>query len=133
MTAHHQTSSVLPAITMTRSDYAEITRLLDGLPAARQAELENLQEELARAQLVADDALPAGVVRMNSQVTFFNEETEDTVTRRLVYPGPDTAQPNAVSIFNAAGSALIGLSVNQVINWPLSEGRHARLRVLVVE
>ena len=118
---------------MTRSDYAEITRLLDGLPAARQAELENLQEELARAQLVADDALPAGVVRMNSQVTFFNEETEDTVTRRLVYPGPDTAQPNAVSIFNAAGSALIGLSVNQVINWPLSEGRHARLRVLVVE
>lgn len=122
-----------PAITITRSDYERLDTLIAGLSHTRQEELDGLQEELARASLVADDALPAGVVRMNSRVTFRNEDTGDTVVRRLVYPGPDTALPDAVSIFHPAGSALIGLAVGQLIDWALPDGRHARLRVLAVE
>jgi regulator of nucleoside diphosphate kinase len=122
-----------PAISIAQSEYDRITSLLDGLPDARQEELDDFQEELERAELVPDAELPATVVRMNSRVTFRNETTGDTVVRRLVYPGPDTAQPDAVSIFQPAGSALIGLAVGQLIDWALPDGRHARLRVLSVE
>lgn len=132
-TESHHTPLASPAITIARSEYERLDNLIAGLPPARQEELDGLQEELARATLVADDALPTGVVRMNSRVTFRNQDNGDTVVRRLVYPGPDTALPDAVSIFHPAGSALIGLAVGQVIDWTLPDGRHARLRVLAVE
>ena len=121
-----------PPIVIAQSDYDRITTLLDGLPDARQTQLDGLQDELERAELVDESALPGTVARMNSTITFLHEASNDTLERRLVYPGPDTTLPDAVSIFHPTGGALLGLSVGQVIDWTLPDGRKVQLKVLSV-
>lgn len=119
-----------PAITLLREDYERLDGLLAGLPPERRQALAGLQDELDRAELVEAGALPEGVVRMGSEVSFRNEATGEVFVRRLVYPGAAAGDEGAVSILTPAGSALLGLSVGQSIEWPVPGGRPVTLRIL---
>jgi regulator of nucleoside diphosphate kinase len=50
----------------------------------------------------------------------------------LVYPDDAHITHGAVSVLAPVGSALLGLSVGQSIEWPLPGGRKMNLRVLEV-
>lgn len=120
-----------PAITVSRIDLERIEALLERLPATEAANLEALRAELDRAEVVEPAAMPGHVVTMNSTVTFEDESTSEKLTLSLVYPAAAGA-PGTVSILAPVGSALLGLSRGQQIDWPTPDGRKRRLRVLEI-
>lgn len=120
-----------PSIIVSRTDLARLEALLDRQPSADAAQFAKLRAELDRADVAESAAMPAHTVGMNSTVTFEDEENGEKVTRTLVYPAAAGA-PGTVSILAPVGSALLGLSLGQEIDWPMPDGRMRKLRVLDV-
>ena len=120
-----------PAITITRLDLQRLERLLEGLddfgPGAQA-----LEEELARANVVGHDEVPAGVVTMNSRVVCREESSGKEYHLTLVYPN-EAGGEGTVSVLAPVGSALLGLSVGQHIDWPTPAGKLIQLTLLAVE
>lgn len=126
------TAQEKPAIILSKDDYERLDNLISGLPPARQEELAALQDELDRAELVDAAQLPADVVRLGSEVRFRNEASGEEIQRRLGFPAEvgKTAM-ETISILSPAGSALLGLSVGQTINWRVGD-HDVRLQILAV-
>jgi len=101
----------------------------DGRDAASAARLD---EELARATIVPDDALPPGTVALDSRVRFRDEITGRVRDITLVLPARAAAGDSHVSVLSPIGSALLGLAIHDHIEWPLPGGKLSRLRVLHV-
>ncbi|GAA3576347.1 nucleoside diphosphate kinase regulator [Marinobacter xestospongiae] len=123
--------SELPAITVTEEDYNRLMSLLDRDDSDSDV-LEGLAEELERAELVPADQLPEGVVAMNSLVRFVNEGNGQSHDLTLVYPHQASAGAGQVSVFAPAGAALLGLSVGDRIDWPMSGGKILHLKIVSV-
>jgi regulator of nucleoside diphosphate kinase len=120
-----------PSIIISRLDLERIEALLERMPPAQVAEYSALRGELDRAEVVEPTAMPEDVVTMNSVVTFKDEESGDELTVSLVYPAAAKAV-GAVSILAPVGSALLGLTKGQQIDWPTPDGRQRVLRVLEI-
>ena len=120
-----------PPIIITRADLQRLEALLDGLeeygPAAQA-----LEDELSRAQVVSHDQVPAGVVTMNSRVCCRDEGTGKEYHLVLVYPH-EAGVEGGVSILSPVGTALLGLSVGQHIDWPAPGGKLLKLTLLSVD
>ncbi|HNP63232.1 MAG TPA: nucleoside diphosphate kinase regulator [Woeseiaceae bacterium] len=87
-----------------------------------------LREELVRANVVQPEDIGANVVTMNSTVRFVDEQAGEPYELTLVYPD-QAGDPGTVSVFAPVGSALLGLSVGQTIEWQVPGGRQLCLRV----
>lgn len=118
-----------PPITVTSLDLARIESLLDSLPPGNRAAAEALRAELDRAEIVAPQDVPPGVVTMNSTVHFVMEPAGKAFELSLRYPRDLDGGPGQVSILAPVGSALLGLSVGQRIDWSVPNGRDIALRV----
>jgi regulator of nucleoside diphosphate kinase len=90
---------------------------------------EPLQGELARAIVVSDEAVPADVVTMGSRVAYTDESTGVTREITLVYPHEADGARGKVSVLAPVGTALLGLSAGQPIDWEFPDGRLRRLTV----
>lgn len=112
------------------SDLEKISTLLRGVQLQ---ELELLEEELSRATAVPDGELPNDVVAMNSVVRFQDLETGKESVVTLVYPFESDPAEGRISILSPVGSALIGLRVGQVIQWPFPNGKEKKLKVMGVD
>lgn len=121
-----------PAITLSRLDVERIEHLLDHLPATEAPQHAALRAELDRAEVREPSDMPADVVTMNSTVTFSEEGTGERITTSLVYPGA-AGKPGTVSILAPVGSALLGLTRGQEIEWPMPGGKSRRLCVVAVD
>lgn len=121
-----------PAITVGTEDYNRLSDLAAAIEARTPALAAELQAEMDRARIVADHRVPAGVVRMGSTVDY---ETEDGQRRRvqLVFPVEADIAAGRVSILTPIGTALIGLSAGQSIEWTARDGRRHALTVIGVE
>jgi regulator of nucleoside diphosphate kinase len=119
-----------PPITISRLDLGRLRRLL-AAPGVRGTDAADaLDDELERATVVDPGELPPTVVSMNSRVRLKERRSERELELTLVYPGD--AGPDRVSVLAPVGSALLGLSVGQDIEWPLPGGRVAELTVLEI-
>ncbi|EGR2844662.1 nucleoside diphosphate kinase regulator [Vibrio parahaemolyticus] len=105
------------SIYISSLDMNRITALLDKMPNIA-AELVELEAELDRATVLEPEEMPSNVVTMNSTVEFKFAGEERTMTKTLVYPS-ELKSSDDISIFAPVGSALIGLSVGQKLNWPM--------------
>lgn len=121
------------AILLSGSDYDRLIDLLDALPESRAAEFDSLRTELERARVIAADAIPETVVTMNAEVHCVDESSGREHFITLVYPSEADADKGRISVLAPLGSALIGLSVGQSIDWQVKDGRLLRLRVLNVK
>ena len=119
-----------PSITITRLDLQRLERVLASLQDVTPG-VEALEQELARANVVGHDEVPAGVVTMNSRVFCRDEGSGKEYHLTLVYP-QDAGPAGTVSILAPVGSALLGLSLGQSIDWAAPDGRKLRLRVIAV-
>lgn len=119
-------------IYVTERDYERIEALLDEVDTGAAPDLDALRQELQRAKIVDSDSVADDVVTMHSTVSFENTETGKRFDLALVYPGEMDDSPARVSILAPVGSALLGLSVGQSIDWPMSGGKTITLRVLAV-
>lgn len=92
---------------------------------------QRLLDEVERADVVPSEQMPSGVVTVGSLVTYQDTETGSIRTVRVVLPAEADVAQQRVSVVSPLGSALIGLSVGQVIDWQIAE-RERHLRVLGV-
>jgi len=124
----------LPPITITRPDSDRLQSLVEAsVEAPRLAEVvEFLDEELARAEIVAPRAVAPVVATMNSRVEYEDVLTGHRRTVTLVYPPDADITAGRLSVLTPAGVALLGLSEGQEIAWQRSDGRGRRVRLLKV-
>lgn len=120
-------------IIVTETDLARLQRVLDVHGSGRNAALaELLEQELARAEVMSARDVPADVVTMNSTVVFVDEETASRREVTLCYPQDARSDEGRISVLAPVGSALLGLSVGQSIEWPFPGGRTRTLRIVAV-
>lgn len=118
-----------PTITMSSRDFDRIEALL--ARAQDKERYADLRAELERAAVVDSEDMPADIVTMNSTVRLADVDNGQEMTLSLVYPN-DVVDTGTVSILAPVGSALLGLTTNQQIDWPMPSGRKRRLRVLEI-
>ncbi len=119
-----------PQVVLSRFDRDRLERLLDRM--GPRPELEALRDEIERAEIVEPEAVPEDVVTMNSVVRFVDEESGSERVVKLVFPGHADVESGRISVLAPVGSALLGLSVGDSIDWPLPQGRTRRLRVVAI-
>jgi regulator of nucleoside diphosphate kinase len=90
---------------------------------------DDLEAELARAEVVDPEEIPPTVVTMNSTVRFKIESSSKEFHLTLVYPKDTDASGGTISILAPVGSALLGLSVGDEIEWPKPGGGVLRVRI----
>jgi regulator of nucleoside diphosphate kinase len=121
-----------PAIVLGSLDHERLTAFANALAERIPDLADDLLTELERATVVPSDAIPAGVVRMGSTVTF-RAGSGATRRVRLVYPAEADLSVGRISIATSVGVALIGLSADQEFTWVARDGRSHTLTVLAVE
>jgi regulator of nucleoside diphosphate kinase len=118
----------LPHITVSSLDLARLQMLLKSSPA--QPQLDNLRAELERADVVEPENMPPTVATMNSTIRFVIEPSGKEFELTLSYPDDVRGESARISVLAPVGSALLGLSVGQTIDWPVPGGKTIRVRVL---
>ena len=91
-----------------------------------------LEAELARAEIVEPEAIPPNVVTMNSTVRFTIAEAGEEFRLTLVYPKDVGGEHERISVLAPVGSALLGLSVGDELEWPRPGGGKSTVRVIDV-
>ena len=121
-----------PSIIVSSTDLERLEGLLS-LPAFRsRSDLDGLRDELERADVREPADMPPDVITMNSRARFLEQNTSREYELTLAYPKDARAEDGRVSIFSPAGSALLGLSAGQIIDWKTPDGNAIRLQVLAV-
>jgi regulator of nucleoside diphosphate kinase len=116
-----------PRIVVGDIDHQRLSKLADAI-ADRSPELsDELLGELERAKVVKAASLPANVVRMGSTVTYVSDDQRKTIT--LVFPGEADIAAGRVSILTPIGTALLGLSPGQSMEWTARDQRRHSLSV----
>jgi regulator of nucleoside diphosphate kinase len=105
---------------LTQADHALLTML------ARHADL---WRELERATVVSSAAVPPDVVTMNSKVAYSDETAAVQRIVKIVYPRDVDATHGRISVLSPIGTALLGLSAGQSIQWDFPDGSRRTLRV----
>jgi len=118
-----------PNIIISSLDLERLERVLDSLPGKAFPGMNELEEELERAQIVAPRDVPATVVTMNSTVRFQVKNTQEEFCLTLVYPKDMDTTGGTISILAPVGSALLGLSVGDEIEWPGPSGKPMQVSI----
>jgi len=121
-----------PEIVVSSRDLERLEGLLSSAAARNRTDLDGLRDELDRADIREPEDMPPDVVMMNSRVLIREQPSGVERELKLVYPGNASQDGTQVSIFTPAGSALLGLSVGQSIEWPTVDGHTVHLEVLAV-
>ncbi len=114
-------SSLDTPVLITAQDRARLMRLKPNAALLR---------EIDRATVISlEAALGGGVVTMNTQVLYTDEASGAQHRINMVFPQEAGGCACCVSVLAPVGTALIGLSANQAIEWDFPDGSHRRLRV----
>ena len=111
-----------PEVIISSLDADRLYALMESLPANSFAGEKELEAELGRANIVEPHEVPATVVTMNSTVNFVVESTGEEFTLTLVYPKNIDSSGDKISILAPIGSAILGLSQGDQIEWPKPGG-----------
>lgn len=118
------------ALLLSVNDYERIA----GLVLTNTSEnLDLLLTELDRATILKDEDIPETVVKMNSTLIFRDLNSLEEAEVTLVYPEHSNLEKNKISILAPLGSALIGLSEGQDIEWSMPNGKIRKLQIVEVK
>ena len=119
-------------IVLTSLDFDRLEALLDSLPANAFPGKATLETELRRAEIVAPEKIPPNVVTMNSTVRFTIADSGEDFRLTLVYPKDVGGEADRISVLAPVGSALLGLSIGDELEWPRPGGGMSTVRVIDV-
>lgn len=122
-----------PPIIMSETEADRLSALAIQMEPAAPLAAGLLLEEIDRAELRPDAEVPTEVVRMHSTVQFVDGAHGKRRTILLVYPQEADIAAGKVSVLTPVGAGLIGLSVNQEIQWPDRDGQDRSLTVVQVK
>ena len=119
-------------IVLTSQDFDRLEALLASLPANAFAGKAYLEKELRRAEVVEPAQIPPNVVTMNSTVRFTIADSGEDFRLTLVYPKDVGGEAGRISVLAPVGSALLGLSIGDELEWPRPGGGMSTVRVVDV-
>lgn len=118
-------------IQVTKTDHERLTAMIASMrnvSAEDQACLDKLQGELDRARIIASKRVQPDVVTMNSAITLRDLDNGELYEYKLVYPQDADPEENKISILAPVGTALLGYSMGDVVEWPVPAGvRHLQI------
>lgn len=120
------------AIYITKHDLTRLQEVLKAAHAFGERDMEyldRLEEELERGHVVAAKEVPADVITMNSRALLQDEQTGEQFTYALVFPADADPSKGKLSVLAPVGTAMLGYSVGQTIEWPTPGGMR-RLKVI---
>jgi len=91
-----------------------------------------LEEEIARATVVAHHEMPSDVVTMYSRVRIIDMRTGEQLVYQIVYPHEANYAQKKISVLAPIGTALLGYATGTEIEWQVPSGTR-RLRIEAVE
>jgi len=94
---------------------------------------DRLADKLLAAQIVADAALPANIVRLGAAVRYTELASGTARTVSIVAPPLADADAGRISVLSPIGSALLGQPVGAVLEVDLPTGRPLPVRVDSIE
>ena len=110
------------SIYVTEEDIQKLGKLVrdeeDNLKDQRH--VRDLDEELARAQVVAAGALPTDVITMHSKVLIRVDGAEEEIS--LVYPDEADVVNNQISVLSPIGTAILGYREGDIVEWHVPGG-----------
>lgn len=115
------------AILLTETDYQRLNSLVSG-----KRHLEELENEIEGAQIVAPNEIPSDLVTMNTTFRYLNVTDNKTGEMTLVYPHHADSKEKKISVTAPLGSALLGLRVGEEIEWTFPDGQTRELRVMEI-
>jgi regulator of nucleoside diphosphate kinase len=118
-----------PHIVLTSQDLDRLETLLESLPANSVPGSAELRAELERAEIVEPEQIPPTVVTMNSTVRFSIDSSGQDFRLTLVYPKDVDGSGDKISVLAPVGSALLGLSTGDEIEWPRPGGGTIKVRI----
>lgn len=118
-----------PEIIISSMDAERLEDLLAALPQTGIVGRAELEAELNRATVVEPEEIPPTVVTMNSTVKFTVESTQEEFELTLVYPKDMDGSGKTISILAPVGSALLGLSQGDEIEWPKPGGGLIKVKI----
>jgi len=84
--------------------------------------LRDLEDELNKGKIVKSQDIPPDIITMNSKVYLKNLDTKEEMTYQLVFPEHADFSQGRVSILAPIGTALLGYSVGDIIEWKVPAG-----------
>ena len=121
----------LPPITISADDALQLTQLANSSMARFPRSAYFLASELDRANVVSEQPAEE-VVRMGSRVKYRDDWMGREREVTLVYPQEADINLNRISVLAPVGAALIGLSLDQTIEFQTPGGAKRSLTVLDV-
>jgi len=106
----------------------DMRRLRELIMVARQFKkeeekyLQDLEAELNRGKIIKSQDIPQDIITMNSEVHLRDLNTKEEITYQLVFPDQADASQERVSILAPIGTALLGYSVGDIIEWKVPAG-----------
>ncbi len=106
----------------------DMRRLRELIMVARQFKkeeekyLQDLEAELNRGKIIKSQDIPQDIITMSSEVHLRDLNTKEEITYQLVFPDQADASQGRVSILAPIGTALLGYSVGDIIEWKVPAG-----------
>ena len=119
-------------IYITTSDYHRLSGLIE-MSRERNGDadreyLDQLEEELGRAELINPKEIPADVITMRSKVSLKDLKSGKTVMYSLVFPSEANSNEGHISVLAPIGTALLGNRSGDVVESRVPSGLR-RLKV----
>ncbi len=118
----------VPPLLVSRLDCERLESLLEQ-PHVQGLNTEPLRLELDRAELLEPKEMPGDVITMNSTARFRDVNSGGERELTLVYPKDVDPEADNISILAPVGSALLGLSQGDEIEWPKPGGGMLRVQI----
>lgn len=120
----NQTSNLKP-IYISSSDHRLLSKVINELIRSGgrvPASVENLRAEINRAVKLSDDAISPKTVVLNSGAELRDLQTGETEKWILVMPEYADPEHNRISVFAPVGTAILGYSEGDEIEWETPRG-----------
>jgi regulator of nucleoside diphosphate kinase len=107
-------------IYITKFDIERLEKLLD--EPRRAHDLDKLEEEMDRCEIVDSKKISPHVVTLNSRVRLRDLDVKKEMIVTLVFPKIANLSEGRLSVASPAGTAILGYAVGDVIEWDVRAG-----------
>lgn len=112
-------------IVITEFDLERLQGLVEEMqdqPSRDNRYLDELSEELLRAEVVSPQDIPPQVITMNSRVRLQDLNTKADLEYTLVFPADANLEQGRISVLAPVGMAMIGYRLGDTITWKVPAG-----------
>lgn len=100
----------------------ELIEVMAEQPTRDNRYLDELDQELLRAEVVAPRDIPPDVITMNSTVRLLDMDSKGELEYTLVFPADANLEKGRISVLAPVGMAMIGYRVGDIVSWKVPGG-----------